>query len=72
MSVYCITGGNRGLGLEFVRQLAANPQNTILATSRSTSSDDVSDLKAVCWRWWVKVMNSSGNPQWAETLDLPI
>ncbi|KAH8912342.1 NAD(P)-binding protein [Coniochaeta sp. PMI_546] len=47
MPVYCITGANRGLGLEFVRQLAANSENTILATSRSTSADDVSDLKAV-------------------------
>jgi NAD(P)-dependent dehydrogenase (short-subunit alcohol dehydrogenase family) len=47
MPVYCITGANRGLGLEFVRQLAANSENTILATSRSTSGDDVSDLKAV-------------------------
>jgi NAD(P)-dependent dehydrogenase (short-subunit alcohol dehydrogenase family) len=47
MPVYCITGANRGLGLEFVRQLAENPQNVILATSRSTSPDDISDLKAV-------------------------
>ncbi|KAJ9138261.1 NAD(P)-binding protein [Coniochaeta hoffmannii] len=47
MPVYCITGANRGLGLEFVRQLAANPQNTILATSRSASSSDINDLKAI-------------------------
>lgn len=47
MPVYCVTGANRGLGLEFVRQLAANAENTVLATSRSTSSGDISDLKAV-------------------------
>ena len=47
MSIYCITGANRGLGLEFVRQLATNSDNTILATSRSTSESDVSDLKAI-------------------------
>lgn len=46
MPVYCITGANRGLGLEFVRQLAASPENTILATSRSVSPPDLSDLKA--------------------------
>lgn len=44
--VYCITGSNRGLGLEFVRQLAANESNTIIATVRSTSTD-LSDLKSV-------------------------
>ncbi|KAB5572159.1 hypothetical protein GE09DRAFT_659869 [Coniochaeta sp. 2T2.1] len=47
MAIYCITGANRGLGLEFVRQIAANPENTILATSRLTSPEDVSDLKAL-------------------------
>jgi NAD(P)-dependent dehydrogenase (short-subunit alcohol dehydrogenase family) len=46
MPIYCITGANRGLGLEFVRQIAASPKNTILALSRSLSSD-LSDLKAV-------------------------
>lgn len=39
MPVYVITGTNRGIGLEFTRQLAASPTNTILATVRSLSSD---------------------------------
>ncbi|CAK7565026.1 MAG: hypothetical protein SEPTF4163_002933 [Sporothrix epigloea] len=34
MPTYCIIGTNRGLGLEFVRQLAASPDNTIIATVR--------------------------------------
>ena len=46
MPTYCITGANRGLGLEFVRQLAADPTNTILALTRSLSSD-LSDLKKI-------------------------
>ncbi|KAL2022645.1 hypothetical protein VTK56DRAFT_4989 [Thermocarpiscus australiensis] len=46
MPVYCITGTNRGLGLEFVRQLAQSSDNTIIAATRSLSSD-LSDLKAV-------------------------
>lgn len=45
MPVYCITGANRGIGLELVRQLA-QPGNTILAATRSLSSD-LGDLKAV-------------------------
>ncbi|KAK4158989.1 C-factor [Cladorrhinum sp. PSN259] len=39
MPVYCITGTNRGIGLEFVRQLAKDADNIILAGVRSTSSD---------------------------------
>jgi NAD(P)-dependent dehydrogenase (short-subunit alcohol dehydrogenase family) len=46
MPVYCITGTNRGLGLEFVRQLAQSSDNTIIAATRSLSSD-LTDLKAV-------------------------
>ena len=46
MPVYCITGTNRGIGLEFVRQLAQSPSNTILALVRSLSSD-LGDLRAV-------------------------
>ncbi|CAK7274765.1 hypothetical protein SEPCBS119000_006340 [Sporothrix epigloea] len=34
MPTYCIIGANRGLGLEFVRQLVASPDNTIIATVR--------------------------------------
>ncbi len=45
MPIYCITGTNRGLGLEFVRQLSLSPENTIIATARPAA--DLSDLKAV-------------------------
>ncbi|KAJ9622604.1 hypothetical protein H2203_006252 [Taxawa tesnikishii (nom. ined.)] len=46
MPIYAITGANRGLGLEFTRQLSADSSNTILAATRSMSSD-LSDLKAL-------------------------
>lgn len=46
MSVYCISGANRGLGLEFVRQLASKQDNIILATVRK-DGEDLTDLKAV-------------------------
>ena len=46
MPVYCITGANRGLGLEFVRQLARSPTNTIIACIRS-SSTCTTDLSAI-------------------------
>lgn len=46
MSVYCISGANRGLGLEFVRQLAQQKDNVILATIRAATAD-LTDLKAV-------------------------
>lgn len=39
MPVFVITGANRGLGLEFVRQLISDPSNTILAATRSLSRD---------------------------------
>ncbi len=45
MPVYCITGVNRGLGLEFIRQIAQDSSNTILATTRANA--DTSDLKKV-------------------------
>lgn len=44
MPVYCITGTNRGIGLEFVRQLAQSPDNTIIAATRSS---DLGDLRAI-------------------------
>jgi NAD(P)-dependent dehydrogenase (short-subunit alcohol dehydrogenase family) len=40
------TGSNRGLGLEFVRQLSLDESNTIIACVRSSSSD-LEDLKKV-------------------------
>lgn len=46
MPVYCVTGCNRGLGLEIVRQLARETDNVVLALTRSLSSD-LKDLEAV-------------------------
>jgi NAD(P)-dependent dehydrogenase (short-subunit alcohol dehydrogenase family) len=46
MPTYFLTGANRGIGLEFVRQLAIKPSNTIIAGVRSLSAD-LSDLKAL-------------------------
>ncbi|KAL6710937.1 hypothetical protein ACN47E_006812 [Coniothyrium glycines] len=40
MPTYFLTGANRGLGLEFVRQLAANPSTTIIAGVRSLSGEN--------------------------------
>jgi NAD(P)-dependent dehydrogenase (short-subunit alcohol dehydrogenase family) len=34
MTTYFITGANRGLGLEFARQLSKRPETTIIATAR--------------------------------------
>ncbi|PMD43060.1 NAD(P)-binding protein [Hyaloscypha variabilis F] len=46
MPVFVITGANRGLGLEFVRQLSTDSSNTILAATRSLSRD-LSDLESL-------------------------
>jgi len=43
-NTYAITGANRGLGLEFVRQLSANPANTIIAAVRSLNGE-LADLR---------------------------
>ena len=46
MIIYIVTGANRGIGLEFVTQLCADASNTIIASTRSTSSD-ISSLSAL-------------------------
>ncbi|MCJ1476331.1 hypothetical protein MMC13_004997 [Lambiella insularis] len=47
MPAYALTGANRGLGLEFVRQLSgSSTQNTIFAGVRSVHSD-LSDLMSL-------------------------
>jgi NAD(P)-dependent dehydrogenase (short-subunit alcohol dehydrogenase family) len=46
MPVYVLTGANRGLGLEFVRQLSADSSNTVIGAVRSLSND-LTDLKAL-------------------------
>ncbi|KAI4726141.1 NAD(P)-binding protein [Aureobasidium sp. EXF-10728] len=46
MPVYVLTGANRGLGLEFVRQLSADTSNTVIGAVRSLSND-LTDLKAL-------------------------
>jgi NAD(P)-dependent dehydrogenase (short-subunit alcohol dehydrogenase family) len=45
-STYAITGANRGLGLEFVRQLSGNTSNTIIAGVRSLTGE-LGDLQAL-------------------------
>jgi NAD(P)-dependent dehydrogenase (short-subunit alcohol dehydrogenase family) len=48
MPTYFLTGANRGLGLEFVRQLASQPNTTIIAGVRNKNSDRSSnDLSAL-------------------------
>ncbi|OCL07503.1 short chain dehydrogenase/reductase SDR [Glonium stellatum] len=46
MPTYFLTGANRGLGLEFVRQLSLSKDNTIIACVRSLQGD-LSDLKSL-------------------------
>ncbi|KAF4627676.1 hypothetical protein G7Y89_g10478 [Cudoniella acicularis] len=46
MPLWVITGANRGLGLEFVTQLSTNPSNTIIATTRTLTSD-LTSLRAL-------------------------
>jgi NAD(P)-dependent dehydrogenase (short-subunit alcohol dehydrogenase family) len=51
MPTYIITGSNRGLGLEFVRQFSATASTsnpvTVIACVRSHSSTDLSALKSI-------------------------
>ncbi|KAK1762332.1 NADP-dependent dehydrogenase-like protein [Phialemonium atrogriseum] len=39
MTVYVITGARAGIGLEYVRQLATSPSNTVFAVIRSLTAD---------------------------------
>ncbi|OAP65466.1 hypothetical protein AYL99_01438 [Fonsecaea erecta] len=45
MPTYVLTGANRGLGLEFVRQLSSDGANTVIAAVRSLTHGELDDLK---------------------------
>ncbi|OJK03000.1 hypothetical protein ASPACDRAFT_1886024 [Aspergillus aculeatus ATCC 16872] len=44
MASYAITGASKGIGREFVRQLAADTNNTVLAIVRNPESPEIVDL----------------------------
>ncbi|KAI0077083.1 NAD(P)-binding protein [Panus rudis PR-1116 ss-1] len=47
MVSFVVTGANRGIGFEFVRQLSANPDNVVFATTRNKEqSQDLLALQA--------------------------
>jgi len=46
MPTYFLTGANRGIGLEFVRQLSKNKDNTVIAGVRSKKGD-LAELEAL-------------------------
>ncbi|KAJ4360437.1 uncharacterized protein N0V89_001000 [Didymosphaeria variabile] len=48
MPTYFLTGANRGIGFEFVRQLSASPGNNIIAAVRSRKSD-LAELKRLAF-----------------------
>ncbi|KAK4935513.1 hypothetical protein LTR10_023424 [Elasticomyces elasticus] len=54
MPTYVITGANRGLGVEFVRQLSSNSSNTVIAAVRSLQGD-LDDLKKLSSQVQAKV-----------------
>jgi len=47
MPTYVITGANRGLGLEFVRQLSSGSSSNVVIACTRTMSSDLSDLKSL-------------------------
>ncbi|OCT53028.1 C-signal protein [Cladophialophora carrionii] len=49
MPVYVVTGANRGLGLEFVRQISQDSSNTVIAAVRSLQGE-LDDLKHLAAR----------------------
>ncbi|KAF2684349.1 short chain dehydrogenase/reductase SDR [Lentithecium fluviatile CBS 122367] len=55
MPTYFLTGANRGIGLEFVRQLSVDENNRIIAAVRS-KSNDYAELKALATKGNVHII----------------
>lgn len=47
MSSFAVTGASKGLGLEYVRQLAANKDNKVLAIVRNAESKNITELASL-------------------------